>query len=93
MPKEAGRITVTDPGADKPLLEVGTLQCCHCGGHWIPRPGSGITRGWCGNCNGYVCGPGCAACVPVEVMLENIEKGRPIDHRPVIVPVSFGPDS
>jgi hypothetical protein len=90
MPKEAGRIIVTDPGSDKPLAEVGTLQCCHCGGHWIPQPGSGRVRGFCQNCNGFVCGPGCAACVPAEQLLENIEKGRPLDFKPICVPVSFG---
>lgn len=89
MSREAGRVEVIDPGADQPLLVVGTLQCCHCGGHWVPRPGSGTVRGFCQNCNGPVCGPGCAACVPAEQMLENIEKGRPLDFRPVVVPVTF----
>lgn len=80
-----GLITLADPGADRPLAEVKTLQCVHCGGHWYPRPGSGRVRGWCMNCNGVVCGPGCAECVPVEVYLENMEKGRPHDFRPVAV--------
>ena len=89
MAKEAGRIVVTDPGADRPLLEVGTLQCCHCGGHWVASPGSGRVRGYCQNCNGFVCGPGCAACVPTEQYLTNLESGLPVGHRPIIVPVSF----
>ena len=83
---EYGLVTLIDPGADKPLAELPTLCCVHCGGHWLPRPGSGNVRGWCGNCAGPVCGPGCAACVPAEVLLENIEEGRPLDFRPVIVP-------
>lgn len=87
--KESGRVTIVDPGADKPILEVGTLQCVHCGGHWFPQPGSGRIRGYCSNCNGFVCGPGCAACVPTEQLLENIEKGRPLDYKPVCVPTSF----
>lgn len=88
---EAGLIVVSDPGSDKPMLEAKTLQCVHCGGHWIPRPGSGILRGFCMNCSGPICGPGCAKCVPTEQYLENMEKGRPIDFRPIIasVPTNF----
>jgi len=87
--REAGRFTFADPGADKPLLELGTVQCVHCGAHFPVVPGSGKVRGFCQNCNGPVCGPACAACVPTDLLLENIEKGRPEDFRPVIVPVSF----
>ena len=85
MPDYAGEVMICDPGADRPLFEAGTLQCVHCGEHWLPRPGSGIERGWCQNCAGPVCGPGCAECVPEEVLLENMEKGRPLDFRPVQV--------
>lgn len=31
------------------------------------------SRGWCMNCNGPVCGPGCAECVPVERYLAILE--------------------
>lgn len=51
-----------------------TLQCVHCGGHWIPQRGSGMIRGFCRNCMGPVCGPGCARCVPAERQLELIEQ-------------------
>lgn len=80
-----GHVTYFDPGADKPLQEIKTIMCVHCGGHWIPTPGSGRVRGWCQNCHGFVCGPGCAECVPVEQYLENMEKGRPDNWRPVSV--------
>ena len=85
--KEAGRIIICDPGTDKPLLEAGTAQCCHCGGHWVVRPGSGKIRGWCMRCNGPVCGPACAKCVPTEQLLENMEKGRPLDFVPTMISV------
>lgn len=85
--REAGRIIVSDPGSDKAILETGTVQCCHCGGHFVRQPGSGKVRGWCMNCSGHVCGPGCAACVPAEQMLENMEQGRPDDFRPVVASV------
>lgn len=85
-----GLITISDPGSDSPISEVMTLQCKHCGGHFYPRPGSGRVRGWCMNCNGPVCGPSCAECVPVEQYLENMEKGRPDNFRPTVVPVSWG---
>jgi hypothetical protein len=86
-----GLITISDPGADKPLREIKTVQCVHCGGHWIPQPGSGRMRGWCQNCNGFVCGPQCAECVHVEQMLDNIENGRPLNYKPIIasVPLNF----
>jgi len=81
--REAGTLIISDPGSDRPILETKTLQCVHCGRHWVPRPGSGITRGYCLRCNGPVCGPGCAECVPAEQQLENIEGGRPLDFRPI----------
>lgn len=77
----------TDPGADKPLLEVKTFHCCHCGGQWVPKPGSGITRGWCTQCCAPICGPGCVECVPLEQYLDNLEKGRDPTFRPIVVPV------
>lgn len=88
--REHGTLIVFDPGADRPVLEARTLQCCHCGGHWVPRPGSGRVRGYCTNCAGPVCGPGCAECVPLEQLLRNYESGKPPDHRPIVVPASFG---
>ncbi len=83
--KEAGLITLVDPGADKPLLETATLRCCHCGGHFPASPTKG--RGWCRNCAGPICGAGCLACVHWEQLLENLEAGRPLDFKPVVVPV------
>lgn len=88
MRHDDGYVCISDPGSDTPILEAKTLQCCHCGGHWIPRPGSGTVRGFCTQCNGPVCGPDCAGkCVPVEQMLENIEAGRELDFRPTVVNV------
>jgi hypothetical protein len=82
--KEKGTIIVVDPGADRPLDEFATGQCCHCGGHFPIRPGSGTVRGFCFKCAGPVCGPACAGkCVPAELQLENLEAGRPIDFRPI----------
>lgn len=79
-----GLVQMIDPDKDKPVLEVKTLQCCHCGGHWVPQPGSGRVRGWCMLCSGPICGPGCAKCVPTDLYLTNIEKGRPADFRPIV---------
>ena len=90
--REAGVVTICDPDSDKPICEVATLQCVHCGGHWIPTPGSGRVRGFCQNCYGFVCGLGCQACVPTELLLENMEKGRPLDFKPICVPTSFAGD-
>lgn len=71
--RDHGLVVVSDPGSDRPLLEIKTLQCVHCGGHFEAKPGSGKIRGFCTNCNGFVCGPKCAECVPMEKMLEIIE--------------------
>jgi hypothetical protein len=83
--RESGLIIVSDPAADRPQAEIPTVQCVHCGGHFVVEPGSGKTRGFCTRCRGPVCGPKCAACVPAEQLLENIERGRPLDYRPIIV--------
>ena len=33
-----------------------TLQCVHCGMHWVPIKGSGRLRGFCNKCSGVLCG-------------------------------------
>lgn len=53
-----------------------TLQCCHCGGHYVSVKGSGKRRGFCMKCMGVTCGSvKCDNCIPTEKMLDNIEKG------------------
>ncbi len=81
--KEAGIITVVDPGSDKSLFEEGTRQCVHCGFHWTATRGSGEIRGYCMNCKGPICGPKCLECVPAEQQIENMEQGRPLNYKPV----------
>lgn len=97
--KDAGYAVFSDPGSDVPILELATVQCCHCGGHFpAPRFGNSAEdrasrlgmdgkhpRGWCHRCNGYICGAGCLECVPVELYIENIEKGRPDNFIPINV--------
>ena len=41
---EAGLITTSDPGMDAPLLEEPTVQCVHCGGHFVLKPPKLITK-------------------------------------------------
>ena len=84
-----GQATYSDPGADQPIMQLKTLQCVHCGGHFIVMPGSGIVRGWCMNCSGPICGPGCHDCVPTEVLLESMEKGIPPEQVRRFVPTRF----
>lgn len=86
--KEAGYVQITD--VDSGTTNTPTLQCVHCGKHWICEPGSGKTRGWCMMCNGPVCGKKCEKCVPTEQLLENIEQGRQLDFRPVKVAIPKG---
>ena len=51
-----------------------TEQCVHCGEHFVMVKGSGTVRGYCPKCDGMVCGPKCAACVPFEKRLDDAEK-------------------
>jgi len=51
-----------------------TAQCVHCNAHFVMRQGSGTLRGWCTRCNGVVCGPRCAACIPFERRLDLLER-------------------
>lgn len=71
--KVSGYLTIMSEG---PLVEADTLQCVHCGKHWIVRPGSGIERSFCKRCMGVLCGsPECEPCVPFEARLEIVEGG------------------
>lgn len=49
-----------------------TAQCVHCGTHEEIKPGSGVRRGWCPHCKGFVCGRNyCMAhCTPFEARLD-----------------------
>ena len=53
-----------------------TLQCPHCGGHFVSTPGSGKKRGFCFGCHGVTCGSDACEkrCLPTEKMLEEIER-------------------
>ncbi len=45
-----------------------TLMCCHCNGHFIPRRGSGIKRGFCMRCMEVTCGRAeCRECRPFAI--------------------------
>jgi hypothetical protein len=42
-----------------------TLQCPHCGEHFVSRKGSGIRRAWCPACRAVTCGAHqCDPCQP-----------------------------
>ncbi|MBA2706338.1 MAG: hypothetical protein H0U59_00855 [Gemmatimonadaceae bacterium] len=71
--REAGHIFITE--ADGSTSEADTLQCAHCGMHWMVDPGSGKERGWCGRCSAALCGKKrCfARCIPMEMELEMLE--------------------
>jgi hypothetical protein len=80
--RPSGWLFMTDGGSGA-VTEWETAQCRHCGGHFPITPGSGRVRGYCTNCRGPVCGPQCAACVPTEQLLENLEAGRDPGFRAV----------
>ena len=65
-----------------------TLMCCHCNRHFLNVRIPGKQRGWCMNCNGPVCpNPVCDNCVPFAQWLENVEKGLPPGHRPIVAAI------
>lgn len=74
-PRPAGQIVISGPDG---VTEFDTLQCVHCGCHWIIKPGSGRLRGFCMNCAGPICGlQGCMQrCYPFEKQLDDAESGR-----------------
>jgi hypothetical protein len=71
MPREHGGIVVDGK-------QVGsTLQCPHCGGHFVSIVGSGIRRTYCVRCQAVTCGkPCCDACIPLEAKLEYVEGSK-----------------
>lgn len=51
-----------------------TLQCPHCGGHFLSIPGSGARRTFCIRCGQVTCGEKvCDVCIPIEARLEFVE--------------------
>ena len=60
-----GTLIITD--WDGCVEEHDTLQCCHCGAHWVVSPGSGRRRGWCMKCGDVTCGEQrCDQCTPYK---------------------------
>lgn len=54
-----------------------TVQCKHCGGHFVHRRNTGIQRGWCFNCAGSTCGQGkCRECMHFKKKIGLYEKGK-----------------
>ena len=51
-----------------------TLQCPHCGGHFVSVRGSGARRIFCLRCMAVTCGkPECDPCIPIDLKLERME--------------------
>lgn len=52
-----------------------TVQCVHCGSHEEIEAGSGKKRGFCPQCQGFVCGKGecMRRCAPFEARIELTE--------------------
>jgi len=59
-------ITIDDPEFNQ-QIQMETKCCCHCRQHWVLKPGSGVTRGYCFKCGDVTCGrKACGTCVPYE---------------------------
>ena len=72
-----GSFTIAGPLRPGQVSEGETVMCVHCQKHWEIKPGSGISRGFCFNCNGLTCGKQkCETeCMPFEKSIE-ISEGR-----------------
>jgi hypothetical protein len=54
-----------------------TMQCVHCGRHWIRRRNSGKMMGYCMNCGGVFCPDSkCRECLHFKKKLELYEQGK-----------------
>ncbi len=68
-----GNVTITQPSGS--VIEHDTSQCCHCGGHFVMKAGSGTQRGFCTRCHEVTCGSAtCNPCIPFEEQLRILEK-------------------
>ena len=71
--RPSGTVCITTPDGGE--TQHDTLQCAHCGRHWVVLPGSGRVRGFCLKCMKPTCGaPECDACDPVEAKLQRLEQ-------------------
>lgn len=70
--KGLGAFIDTDTGK---ASEHQTLMCAHCQMHWMVRPGSGISRGFCIRCAAPTCGKKKCfeRCDPWEARIERME--------------------
>ena len=70
-----GTITYTDRFEGTKLFEGDLRQCVHCQMIWTYKPGSGKLRGFCGKCNGHLCGKKYCMenCYPAEQWLDDVE--------------------
>ncbi len=69
-----GIIIVTCLDTGKTLYEGYVRQCIHCQYTWEYKPGSGIERGFCTNCDGHTCGRvACDSCYHKEKRIEDME--------------------
>lgn len=82
--QQHGVLTLYNQKTDR-FEEIGTVQCCHCGSHTQIDVRGRPKGGWCRNCQGFICGPACLRCVPLEARLENLEAGRPELTPPKII--------
>ncbi len=89
---KVGTVTET-PYEGGPVVTTDLVCCVHCGFMWAFRPGSGIRRGFCQRCNGFVCGRefcvtrGCAHWRQHDI--DNVEAGTPNAGRKIIVSGGF----
>ena len=73
--QSAGDILVLDRVDGKVLFEGTLRQCIHCQFTWTYKPGSGVIRGFCKQCNGHLCGKRACLefCYNKEQQVEDME--------------------
>jgi hypothetical protein len=82
--RPSGTGILMDPALPREV-QMDYKQCIHCQAVWKVEPGSGKMRGFCGKCNGPICGPKCLECNgPFDKQNDDLAAGRPIGSRLLI---------
>lgn len=57
MRRAEGHYHIVDPDLPRGGLEIDTIQCTHCGGHFAmtPRVDPTCAHGYCGRCHHFIC--------------------------------------
>lgn len=82
-----GGTLIVEPYEGGPVTQQDTVKCGHCGYQSLWVRGSEKWWSLCTSCGKLRCGRSCCRkhdCVEEEFQLDNMEKGLPVWHRPIV---------